>query len=187
MTILTIVFALQLNAQKVYQVNNETTIIKWTGKKVAGEHSGKIKVQKGSLALKEGKLISGEIFIDMNSITCDDIEDKESNENLIGHLKNEDFFHSSFFPQAKLKLNKFVKLRNGEYKVIADLTIKGISKPLVFNSTINQEDSKLTANAKIIFDRTLYNIRYGSTLFGAAVDKAIDDNIVLEVHLEAHK
>jgi hypothetical protein len=61
--------------------------IQWIGRKVTGEHSGHIEVAGGFIVHADGKLTSGEILMNMQSITVDDIEDPKWNQKLVDHLK----------------------------------------------------------------------------------------------------
>lgn len=152
-----------------YEVDNNATTVLWTGKKVAGKHFGKIKTSSGSLTTTGTRLTGGSIIIDMNSMTCDDIPNAEKNSDLIGHLKNEDFFNTASFPEAKFDITNVVY--KGKMAVVAgNLTIKGISNPVSFNVQLGNSGSQLTAKGKLVFDRTKFDIKYGSTLFGAAAD-----------------
>lgn len=75
-----------------FQIDNSATNVQWTGEKVTGsKHFGKIKVSSGNLTTTGTKLSAGIVIIDMNSLTCDDITDAESNGNLVGHLKMKTF------------------------------------------------------------------------------------------------
>ena len=169
-----------------YELDNSATTVLWTGKKVGGKHFGKIKTTSGSLTTSGITLTGGSITIDMNSMTCDDITDAEYNGKLIGHLKNEDFFNTASFPEAKFDITKVVY--KGKMAVISgNLTIKGITNPVSFNATIGNSGSQMTAKGKLIFDRTKFDVKYGSTLFGAAADKAIENNVSLDIIMLANK
>jgi len=53
---------------------------------------------------------------------------------------------------------------------------------LSFNSKIEKIDDKLNANAEVIFDRSLYDVRYGSgKFFDNLGDRLIYDEISLDV------
>ena len=169
-----------------YELDNSATTVLWTGKKIGGKHFGKIKTTSGSLTTSGTNLTSGSITIDMNSMTCDDIADAEYNGKLIGHLKNEDFFNTASFPEAKFDITKVIY--KGKMAVISgNLTIKGITNPVSFNATIGNSGSQMTAKGKLIFDRTKFDVKYGSTLFGAAADKAIENNVSLDIIMVANK
>lgn len=188
---------LTLNAQKgkakakststEYALNSGTTSVLWTGTKVGGQHTGAIKVSEGSLTLNGSTITKGNIVIDMNSITCTDIENAEYNGKLIGHLKADDFFGTDKYPTATLAITKATLVKDNNYKVVGNLTIKGKTHPIAFNSTINNVDGKLTATSKIKVNRTKFGIKYGSGLIGTAQDKLIHDDFTLDITLEANK
>ena len=67
------------------------------------------------------------------------------------------------------------------YAVTADLTIKGITKPVTFDITVNGNTATTTFNV----DRTKYDIKYGSkSFFDSIGDKAINDEFELKVTLK---
>ena len=173
-----------------FKVDTKATKVKWLGEKVTGEHAGNISLKDGTIDMKDGKLVSVSITMDMNSITCTDIEDAEYNAKLVGHLKNEDFFNVSNHQTSNFKSSsvKLIDAEKGKYKVSGEMTIKGITKTQDFEVTLSQNGDKITASAKIIIDRTKYDIRYGSaSFFDSLGDKAIYDNFTLTVSLEAIK
>ena len=56
-------------------------------KKVTGEHDGFIQLKQGQFSVIDDQIKKGQFTIDMNSMTCTDIEDAKYNQKLIGHLK----------------------------------------------------------------------------------------------------
>ena len=76
----------------------------WVGYKVTGSHDGHVEIEKGYIVKKDDLIIGGEVIIDMQSITVDDIKDVEKNGWLASHLKNEDFFDVIKFPKSRLKI-----------------------------------------------------------------------------------
>ena len=70
------------------RVNPESSTVKWIGSKVASSHEGNVNIQKGYFSIDHGTLVGGEFAIDMNSISCSDIESVEYNKRLVDHLKN---------------------------------------------------------------------------------------------------
>lgn len=180
--------AFSFTLKNEYKVDKEKTKVTWVGKKVAGQHNGTIAVSNGTL-VSDGKTITGGKFdIDMTSIKNDDLTDQEYNQKLVGHLKSEDFFATDKFPKATLVITKVTPLGKDQHNVKGNLTIKGITKPVEFPATIKASDSQVTAKAKILVDRTKYDIKYGSgTFFDNLGDKAIDNDFELNVELVATK
>jgi len=169
------------------RVNPESSTVKWIGSKVASSHEGNVNIQKGYLSIDHGTLVGGEFAIEMNSISCSDIESVEYNKKLVDHLKNEDFFNTKEFPLAMIRITKadIVKEGNGNsYKIVADLTIKGITHPIDFEAVVDINGKNFLAKAKIKIDRTQWDIRYGSgSFFEDLGDKMILDEIEFDIFL----
>ncbi|HEX8561682.1 MAG TPA: YceI family protein [Flavobacterium sp.] len=163
---------------KKVDVNKST--ITWEGKKVTGKHDGTVKLQDGVLTFKSKKLTGGSFTIDMNSIAVTDLKAGQGKEKLEGHLKADDFFGTDKFATSRLVFTKVTPKTANVYTVTGDLTIKGITKPVTFDMTVN----KNTATADVTIDRTKYDIRYGSKSFFESIgDKAIYDDFEIKVTL----
>jgi polyisoprenoid-binding protein YceI len=178
---------LQVLAADPFKIDTKNTTIKWTGEKVTGKHYGKISVQSGNLVWEGNLITGGQVSIDMNSITCEDLTDATWNNKLIGHLKSDDFFAASKFPTSNLVIKK--SMRQGDkLMIIGDLTIKGITKTIEFMADVKVVGNTLSAQAQIIVNRSEFNVRYGSSsFFDNLGDKVISDNFSLEISLKASK
>jgi polyisoprenoid-binding protein YceI len=175
-----VVIAFSASAQN-YTVDTNKSILKWNGKKVTGEHYGKINLKEGAFEVKNNQLTAGKFVINMTTITCDDLEG-EWNDKLVGHLKSDDFFGVEKHPEAVLVIKESAKIVNGKAKVKGHLTIKGITHPVEFDAT--QKGNNFTA--LITVDRSKYDVRYGSgKFFDNLGDATIYDEFTLEVNLTA--
>jgi polyisoprenoid-binding protein YceI len=162
------------------EIKTENSTVTWKGYKVTGSHYGTVALQSGHLVFDEGKLTGGEFVVDMTTIVTDDLEGEYKGK-LEGHLKSDDFFGVEKHPTAKLAFTKVKSTGKNSYEVTGDLTVKGKSAPVTFEMSIY--GNKATANVKI--DRTIYDIRYGSTaFFDDLKDKAIYDEFDLVTDLE---
>jgi len=165
--------AFSMAQEKVIDTKNST--IEWRAKKVTGEHYGNITIKSGLLHMNNHKLTGGELTVDMNTISCVDIKNKDYNHKLIKHLESEDFFGVEKHPLSTLKLNS-VKQSGNKYDVKGHLTIKGKTHPIQFTATKNNH----TYTGQITVDRTLYDVRYGSgKFFDDLGDKMIYDHFEL--------
>ncbi|MFN8697972.1 MAG: YceI family protein [Flavobacteriales bacterium] len=172
----------------VYNVDTTASKVKWRGEKVTGFHEGGIAVKKGTLTYADGKLTGGSFEIDMNSITCTDL-DAETGGKLVGHLKSADFFGADKYATSKYVITKAIPIDSkGNYKIIGNLTIKETTKEVKFNAFVMEKDGKIAANGKITIDRSEYDVRFGSGAFFENLgDKTIYDEFTLEVTLAAKK
>jgi polyisoprenoid-binding protein YceI len=153
--------------------------IEWTGKKVTGQHNGTVNFNDGYLAFKKNKLNAGSFTVDMTSLTATDLTG-EYKDKLDGHLKADDFFGTEKFPTASLVFKKIKAVSTSLYSITADLTIKGITKPITFDLAIKGKTATTTLN----INRTLYDIKYGSkSFFDSLGDKAISDEFELKIAL----
>jgi len=170
-----------------YQVNPEQSKLTWLAKKVTGEHAGTINVTKGSLLLDNNVLKGGSFELDTKSITVTDIADKDTNAKLLGHLRGDDFFAVEKFGKSTFTITSAQKTADGAYTVKGNLTIKGITHEISFPAKVKQEGNKVIADAKIIVDRTKYDIKFRSkSFFENLGDKTIYDDFELNIKLVAN-
>lgn len=183
LTITTFFCLSDLSAQKttiMVSINVSESSIHWLGKKITGQHEGKINLLSGSLIMKNGLLTGGDFIVDMNSIASTDLKG-ESAKKLEGSLKSEEWFDAENHPQAKLVFTSVVSQDGGLYNVTGDFTIKGKTNPATFELKVNY----LEATTKVIIDRTLYNILNGSnSFFSNLKDKMINNYFELDVNLK---
>jgi polyisoprenoid-binding protein YceI len=162
--------------------NNEITKseVVWKAYKVTGSHSGTVGLESGVLTFDGNKLSGGSFIMDMTTLTCTDLEGDYKN-NLEGHLKSDDFFGVAKHGTSALNITNVKSTGKNSYQVKGDLTIKGISKSIVFQVSIY--GSKATASLKV--DRTDFGIKYGSgSYFEDLQDKMIYDEFDLNIDLE---
>jgi len=184
--ILTSIFAVSLlNAQKKYTADPAATVIDWKGdKKIGSFHVGTIDLKSGWLNVEGNALTGGEFLVDMTSIKNSDVKDEKMRERLVGHLKSDDFFGVEKYPLSKLVITGSSKLEGGKALVKGNLTVKEATHPVEFTVTESKEGTVFTYSAEIVFDRSLYEVRFGSGKFFSNLgDNAINDEIKLNVKL----
>ncbi len=175
----------------VFGFDTYGSIVEWEGKKITGSgHNGVISVKSGELYVYEGELLAGNVVIDMTSIVVTDIEDPGMNARLKGHLESDDFFSVASYPEASLEIVSFEALEGnpGNYRVSGNLTIKDITHGIAFVAAVSQDEETITASADFDFDRSLYEVRFGSGKFFENLgDNLINDNINLKMQIVARR
>ena len=160
-------------------VDVKTSSIKWKAEKVMGSHEGEISLKSGELIYEDENLVGGNFIMDMNSLICTDLSGNSKGK-LEGHLKSEDFFSVETFATAGLVITNVQKVNSKKHTITADLTIKGITKSITFES--NAEENKFAARIQI--DRTQFDVKYGSgSFFDGLGDNMINDKFELTVSL----
>ncbi len=183
--------ALLIMAAKIpstYKVDTNSSVVAWTGYKVTGKHTGTVKIKNGMLSVDAGMITGGSFEIDMNSLKCTD-QEGEYAAKLVGHLKGDDFFGVTAYPTASFVITKAIPQdTKGNYKILGNLTIKGITKEAKFFANAAEANGTLNASGKITIDRSDFNIKYGSgSFFDGLGDKTIYDEFDLQVSLVAKK
>ncbi len=173
-----------------YTIDTKATTVTWLGKKVTGQHEGKISISKGTIINDHNTITRGTVEFDMNSITCTDLTDKDYNGKLIGHLKSEEFFGVVKNPTSKIEITKVILdpalVGGNDYIVTGKLTIKGITNEITFPAKIRMDEKTLVVIAKITINRTKFDMKYGSASFFESLgDKAISDDFELNVNVVA--
>ena len=170
------------NAMKL---NAESSTLKWKGTKVTGQHEGTINFSEGGLAADENGNLSGGFTVDMTSIGNEDAGDMTAK--LIGHLSSPDFFDVATYPTATLVI-KEGSMKDGAISAMADLTIKESTHPVEVNGTYSETDGGVNAEVNLEFDRSNYDVRYGSGKFFENLgDNLIHDNVTLTGSLALSK
>ena len=164
-----------------YNIKQDQSSLVWTGREVStSSHYGTINFTSGQFEIADGLISQGEFFVDMTSITVQDLTGG-SKDRLEGHLRSDDFFSVESFPTAHLYISSSEVISNGKWMVNGFLTIKDISHPVLFEM-VNTEDGW---NANLVFDRSKYNVKFRSgTFFENLGDKLIYDDIELKINLK---
>ena len=179
LAILLLIGTLSASAQKS-EIDLSKSQVLWTGKKIGGSHNGKIQIQSGSFELKNGEVVSGNVVIDMNSLTNDDLKDAGYNKQLVDHLKSDDFFGVNNHPTATFKITRAGKFNSDKALVTGLLTIKGKTEKVSF--VVIRKENVYSTQLKV--DRSKFGVQYGSkSFFNNLGDKVIDDMFTLDIKL----
>jgi polyisoprenoid-binding protein YceI len=193
-------FSFALNAQQSQKqtsssklgINTAESKVNWLGKKPTGDHTGYVKLSDGEILLDKNEIKGGSFVIDFNTITNTDLKDEGMNARLVGHLKSADFFDVAKYPTAKFAITRITKLSGtaagaakATHNIEGDLTIKGITKKISFDASINLLNGKLTASTSAFtIDRTQWGVNYQSkSVFAELKDQFIYDDMTLSIEL----
>ena len=164
-------------------VDASNSNLQWVGKKVTGEHSGKVDIAGGYIVFRQDKIQSGEILVNMRTITVDDIENPKWNKKLVDHLKNDDFFNTQKFPTARIEIldSKQTNIDN-IFTISANLSIRDKTNSIQFDIMLDNN----FATGSLIVDRSEFGIKYKSAkFFDDLGDKLIYDDFNLNFSIFA--
>lgn len=161
-------------------INTEASKVFWTGRKVSGQHNGDIKIKSGFITVAGEQLTGGKFVIDMNSLNTLDLQGEWKGK-LDGHLKSDDFFATTNFPEATLEITNVAGSGVATVDVSANLTIKDITKNITFKANVTEiSEDAFKANA----DFNIKRADWGVTYAGQA-DDLISEEINFKVDLTA--
>ena len=119
--------------------------------------------------------------VDISSVNTD-------NERRDNHLKSEEFFNAAQYPTMKFLSTSMKPLGNNKYQLSGNLTIRDITKPVVFDvtygGTINTGKGKKSGfKAKTTINRFDYNLKWdrATEAGGLVVGKDVEIQINVEM------
>ncbi len=153
---------------------------------VVSEVEGSFKLFDGSMETSKPDFSDAKInfTVDINSINTDnDMRDK--------HLKSEEFFAAEKYPQMKFVSSSFTTAGGNKYKLAGNLTIKDVTKPVVFDVTYGgtanaMGKTKSGFKAKTTINRFDYNLKWdkATETGGLVVSKDVDLVVNVEMNKE---
>lgn len=181
------VSASSVSVGEEYNIDTKESVVTWKGSMLIGSnsHTGYVYISKGNLMIEEDQIVGGTTEVDMSTI---EDENHESDNNLINHLKDPDFFDVKIFPVATFKFTKPASMNTENKFFTGDLTIKGITRQVVFPAEIEVKDGIVKLNGTLVIDRTLWNVRYKSRKFyDLLADQTMSDSIEFKIKVVAKK
>lgn len=162
--------------------------VKWIGTKMTGKHNGTIRIKSGTIELSNGNITGGEMVIDMTTIRVEDLSG-DSKADLEAHLGSDDFFSVAHHKESVFVFKSAKAVNKHEFEVTGDLTIKGITKPLISKILVIPTGGNMVkVNGGLAIDRTDYDIKFRSGKFFQDLgDKIIYDEFVITLDLKAVK
>ena len=120
--------------------------------------------------------------VDANSV---DTRDEKRD----GHLRSPDFVDAEHYPILTFKSTKVEKVGGNEYRVLGDLTMHGVTKPVVFKAEYNGQGKNpwglqvagLSAKSKV--NRKDWGLNWNAALESGGV--LVSEDVNIEIDLEA--
>jgi polyisoprenoid-binding protein YceI len=106
------------------------------------------------------------------------------------HLRNNDFLDVPNNPTITLKSTGLTRVTDAEWKLAADLTVRGVTKPVVFDLEYHgtgpgmQPDSEVVAfSASTEIDRRDFGVSFNGVLEGGNI--VVGNKVKIELEVEA--
>lgn len=145
---------------------------------------GKFNVLRGTLNLDEANTANSWIEAEVDAASIDTGEANRDK-----HLRSPDFFDVDKYPKITFKSTKVEPVGDNEYKVTGDLTMHGVTKPVVFSVESSGEIKdpygfrRVGLSAKSKLSRKEWGLTWNQLIeAGGAV---ISDEVKLEIDVAA--
>lgn len=102
------------------------------------------------------------------------------------HIKDSDFLNNKANPKLTFVMSKYEKLSDTEGKMYGTLNINGISKEVVFNTTVNGV-AKIKDKTKLGFELETKILRKDFKVATSTSDNMISNEVKIEISVEADK
>ena len=172
----------------VYQLDIKKSKLFWKAPK--NQHDGFILFSSGTLHnFNNGRPTRGTFGINMNSMRSTDEATEAGRKRVDEKLRSEDFFAVAKYPTATMLVKQLLPEKTASaYRVIGDLTIKNVTKPIEFTAIMKQNGNTITATAHITISRANWKInrQQESTSWGfldRVKDNLVDDEIPVRLEL----
>ena len=137
-----------------FALSADNTQVLFTGTKKSGDsRAGGFKLLTGNIALSEDGISGINVLIDTESLFSEA-------DRLTGHLKSEDFFSVSEFPELKFESTRIEGEGEGELTVTGDLTMHGETNQISFAATVSVADGNVSLKSEFQVDRTRFGMNY---------------------------
>ena len=97
-------------------------------------------------------------------------------------LPTDDWFATGRFPRATFVTRGFKDLGGGHYQAIGDLTIRGVSHPVVLPFTLVIAGDTARMNGQLALNRAAFGVGQGKWATGDTVDTQVAVTIALTAH-----
>jgi len=183
-TAVAVFMGVQSFGQSKWKVDNVHSGVKFTVEHMMiSEVEGSFKTYNGTINApgKDFNDAQIEFTVDVNSINTDnEMRDK--------HLKSDDFFNAEKFPVMTFKSTSFKKVSDNKYQLTGLLTIRDVTKKVVFDVTYGGTRKDPYGNVKSGFKTSLtinrqdYHLKWtGKTEAGELV---VADEVEMQLRLE---
>ena len=105
------------------------------------------------------------------------------------HLRSPDFFDAATFPKLTFASTRIERAGEGQYKAHGNLSIRGVTKPVVFDLAVHGQAKDPWGNDRVAFtlesavDRSEFGLRWNQALEAGGV--LVGERVQIEIEAEA--
>ena len=149
----------------------------FTGKFSGAAFNGQFRRWSAQIAFDPKALAASKVVVsvDAGSATTGDPDRDQA-------LPTDDWFAAGKFPKAVFTTQAFKDLGGGHYQALGDLTLRGVTKPVVLPFTLAITGDTARMNGSVALNRTTFGVGQGQWKTGETVDTQVTVNVSLTAH-----
>lgn len=157
-------------ATHIIDVTSST--LTWSGSLVIGNrtHTGLVPIRSSKIMVTDGMIEQGVVVFSMDQLTGD-------NRTLTDDLKSKNFFETDKYPTATITIADLLVVGGGEYQLLGDLTVHGVTNHIEVPVTIAPRGKNFEVTSRFTISREKYGIDFRSI-----GDNAIEDAIGIDLN-----
>lgn len=111
-----------------------------------------------------------------------------NNEQRDGHLKSADFFETEGYPEITIKTTNITQVDEDEYSIVADFTMKGITKTIEFKGDYGGKAKDAYGNEKVglevtgVLNRKDFGLNWNAVIEGGGL--TVSEEVKLIANLQ---
>ncbi|MCS7163188.1 MAG: YceI family protein [Bacteroidia bacterium] len=165
---------------KSIQLTPATSQIIAIGRKLTGKHEIRFPLKSGQLTLAPDNCIAGgKIVLDISKLEVLDLKGEWKGK-LEEHLRSEDFFLTTTYPEAIFEITGCEKSASDTVYLAGNLTLRGVTKNIRFPAVVRLTQDTLYATANFTINRQEWGIAYKGK-----ADDLIQDEVAIQLNLRA--
>lgn len=170
-----------------WEVDSEHSEVSFALRHFVTQVRGRFNIIRGSLHIDEQNPAESWVEAEADTKSID-----TGNEGRDQHLRSPDFFDATAHPVLRFKSTRVEQLRDNDYTVTGDLSIRGVTRPVVFHTSYlgqvkdlrGQQRAGVSTTAQI--NRKDWGITWNQALDSGG--SILSDEVKIEMNLEmVHK
>jgi polyisoprenoid-binding protein YceI len=147
---------------------------------------GRFTEVSGTIAVDDADITKSSVDVTINVASVNTFDEKRD-----AHLKSPDFFDAETYPTITFKSTKIEPKGDDEYKVTGDLTIRGVTRPVVLDAEANGRSATpwgtevIAFSAETSISRKDFGLNWNVALEAGGV--LVGDKVKIAIETEAIK
>jgi len=139
-----------------WKIDYDQSFIRFTGDQAGAPFTGEWTQWSANMYFDENQLSNSQFDVEIQTSNVDS-GDQERDDYIVGS----DFFDTENYETAYFQASEFVKTEEGRYQSDGQLSIKGLSKTVLFVFSVKREQGQIILQGHSTIDRLSWNIGTG--------------------------